>query len=128
MTFDPSFDFIKSLHHRGNVLSRFRELLNRAGFGLVRDFFFLFPAIAALAVFGLDRWSYFRPDPFTTNFAPVGTGPFFWRSMKVFFACWIPLTVCCWWASRYSRATEKVVREYGETLRADLLARRARDV
>jgi hypothetical protein len=52
---------------------------------------------------------------------PVFAGPFFWQSMLVCFACWIPLAVCCRRSSQYSRATETVLREYGNKLRAHLL-------
>lgn len=98
--------------------------LHRAGFGLVRNFFFLFPVIACFAVFCIDRWSYFIPDPFDSNFAIPGLEPFFWRSMVVFFLCWIPLTVCCIKARRYSSDTEKVLNQYGAKLRADLSQRK----
>jgi hypothetical protein len=98
----------------------FKRRLNRVGFALVRSFFFLFPAIASLAVFCLDRWSYFIPDPFDPNFAIPGSVPFFWRSMAVFFVCWIPLTICCWNSRRYSRSTERSLNEYGNKLYADL--------
>jgi len=98
--------------------------LHRAGFGLVRNFFFLFPAIASFAVFCLDRWSYFIPDPFDPDFAIPGLEPFFWRSLVVFFACWIPLMLCCIRARRYSSDTEKVLNQYGAKLRADLLRRK----
>jgi len=101
--------------------SGLKTRLSRAAFQLVRTFFFLFPVFACAVVFGLDRWSYFRPDPFAANGAIMGvSGPFFWRSMIVFFVCWIPLAVCCERSSQYSVATESVLREYGEKLRADL--------
>jgi hypothetical protein len=101
--------------------------LHRAGFGIVRNFFFLFPVIASFAVFCLDRWSYFIPDPFDPNFATpasFGLKPFFWQSLVVFFVCWIPLTLCCIRARRYSKDTDKVLNQYGAKLRADLLRKK----
>lgn len=100
--------------------SKFRRRLNRAVFGIVRSFFFLFPVIASLVVFCIDRFSYFIPDPFDPTFAIPGLRPFFWTSMAVFFVCWIPLTICCWQSRWYSTATEKVLRQYGGKLRADI--------
>jgi len=102
-----------------NVGARFKRWLNTVGLGLVRSFFFLFPVIASFTVFCLDRWSYFVPDPFDPNFAIPGIGPFFWRSMAVFFLCWIPVTICCWRARRFSMSTETVLRDYGNKLQAD---------
>ena len=68
-----------------------------------------------------DRWSYFQPDPFSADATIMGVNdPFFWSSMIVFFVSWIPLAVCCGRSSQYSRATESVLREYGEKLRVDL--------
>ena len=103
-----------------DVATRFKRWLNTVGFGLVRSFFFLFPVIASFAVFCLDRWSYFVPDPFDPNFAVPGIGPFFWQSMVVFFLCWIPVTICCWRARRFAMSTETVLRDYGNKLQADL--------
>lgn len=98
--------------------------LHRAGFGIVRNFFFLFPVIGSFAVFCLDRWSYFMEDPFDVHFEAAGLEPFFWRSLVVFFVCWIPLTLCCIRARRYSTDTEKVLNQYGGKLRADLLRKK----
>lgn len=98
--------------------------LHRAGFGIVRNFFFLFPVIGCFAVFCLDRWSYFMNDPFDVHFEAAGLEPFFWRSLVVFFVCWIPLTLCCIRARRYSTDTEKVLNQYGGKLRADLLRKK----
>jgi hypothetical protein len=102
-----------------SVATRFKRQLKTLGLRVVRNFFFLFPALAALAVFGLDRWSYFIPDPFDPNFACPGVGPFFWWSMVVFLLCWLPLTICCWRSRYYSTSTETVLGEYGNNLRAD---------
>ncbi len=96
--------------------------LNRVGLELVRSFFFWFPVIASLAVFLIDRWSYRMRDPFDpTCAAPGFDDPFFQRSLVFFFVCWIPLMICCRKSSQYSRATEKVLREYRDALHADLL-------
>jgi len=84
----------------------------------------MFPVITSFAVFCLDRWSYFIRDPFEPGATiPVitETGLFYWESLAVFFVCWILLTLCCWRSNQYSRATETVLREYGNKLHADLL-------
>jgi hypothetical protein len=102
-----------------SVATQLKRRLKTVGLRVLRNFFFLFPVLAALAVFGLDRWSYFIPDPFDPNFASPGVGPFFWWSMVVFLLCWIPLTICCWRSRYYSTSTETALREYGNNLRAD---------
>ena len=126
VTCDPSLLSVQSLDGpnplKASPTGGLKGWLNRIGFELVRSFFFLFPVIASFAVFCVDRWSYFIPDPFAPNAEIPGIeGSFFWRSMAVFFVCWAPLLVCCLRSSQYSRATEKVLREYGGKLRADLL-------
>jgi hypothetical protein len=123
---DGSLSRIQSLDAPSSSIARaaggLARRLSRAAFGFVRSFFFLFPVSACAAVFVLDRWSYFRPDPFQPGALAVGAaGPFFWQSMLVFFACWIPLAVCCGRSSQYSKATENVLREYGGKLRAHLM-------
>jgi hypothetical protein len=102
-----------------------KERLTNVALKFVRNFFFLFPAIAAFAVFCVDRVSYIVSDPFHPHFSKPGIPPFsvttfFWRSLIVFFVCWIPLAICCWKSSHYSRTTEKVLRDYGDKLQADL--------
>lgn len=98
-----------------------RGVLNRIWLEFVRGFFFWFPVVASAAVFLVDRASYLvMRDPFDPECAYDGPTPFFWRSMLVFFACWIPLVICCVRASLYSETTEKVLREYGKTLLEDL--------
>jgi hypothetical protein len=126
VTFDGTLSRIQSLDGPSPLAAGanggLKSWLSRVGFGFVRTFFFLFPVIACGVVFGLDRWSYFRPDPFDPEGDIAGTkGLFFWQSMLVFLACWIPLAVCCGRSSQYSRATEKVLREYGRKLRAHLV-------
>jgi hypothetical protein len=125
VTCDPSLASVYSLEGPNplNAVpeSGLKGWLNKVGFGFLRGFFFLFPAVTCFIVFCLDRWSYFIPDPFAPDFAVPRIEAFFWRSMVVFFVCWIPLVICCWRSSRYSKATEAVVREYGHKLRADLL-------
>ena len=126
VTFDGSLSRIQSLDGPSPLTAAanggLKGRLSRLGFQFVRMFFFLFPVFACAIVFGLDRWSYFRPDPFAPDTAVLGTeGRFFWQSMLVFFACWIPLAVCCGRSSQYSRATETVLREYGGKLRTHLL-------
>ena len=125
VSFDGSMSRIQSLDGDTPLTVRsasgMTPRLSRAAFRVVRSFFFLFPVVACAIVFGLDRWSYFRADPFAADWHPLGTaGPFFWQSMIVFFVCWIPLVVCCGRSSQYSEATETVLHEYGDKLRADL--------
>lgn len=97
--------------------------LNRVGLELIRSFFFWFPVIASLTVFVIDRLSYLiLRDPFDPTCAVPGIkDPFFLKSLVFFLVCWIPLWICCQKSSQYSRATEKVLREYRDTLHADLL-------
>ena len=125
VSFDGSMSRIQSLDGATPLTvgsaDGMKPRLSRAAFQLVRSFFFLFPVIACAIVFGLDRWSYFRPDPFAAGGHPLGAdGPFFWQSMIVFFVCWIPLALCCGRSSQYSGATETVLHEYGDKLRTDL--------
>lgn len=126
VTCDPSLARVTSLkplpQAKQNAFSECNTWLNRTAFAFVRYFFFSFPTVACALVFGLDRWSYFIADPFAPDFQPPGAGAFFWRSMTVFFLCWVPLAICCWRSSQYSRATEIVLREYGRKLGAELLA------
>jgi hypothetical protein len=37
----------------------------------------------------------------------------------VFILCWLPLTIFCCLALRYSQATEQLLREYQETIQND---------
>jgi hypothetical protein len=124
VTCDPSLARVTSLRPTSKKVSALGECsawLNRTAFAFVRYFFFSFPAVTCAIVFGLDRWSYFIADPFAEGFEVPGVGTFFWRSMIVFLLCWVPLVICCWRSSQYSRATEIVLREYGRKLGADLL-------
>lgn len=93
---------------------------DRVGLRLIRSFFFGFPVIASLVVFGLDSWSYFRSDPFNSGCKWDGDTPFFWRTRVLFLVFWIPLTICCLKSNRYSRFTERVLRKYGRRLFANL--------
>jgi hypothetical protein len=125
VTCDPSLSTVDSLDvskpSKPNAKRRFKDWLNKVGFGLARSFFFLFPVLATLAVFALDRLSYRLRDPFLPEGAPEGTGrPFYWVSLVVFVVCWILLTFCCWRSRRYSSATENVLRQYECKLRVDL--------
>jgi hypothetical protein len=98
--------------------------LDRLALASMRDFFFLFPALASLCVFCLDRLSYFQEDPFAPRLEPLGMdAPFFFASAVVFVVCWIPLLMCCRGSARYSRATGNVLRDYGRRLQSDLLRR-----
>jgi hypothetical protein len=126
VTFDRSLRGVRTLHGPTPLNapneSGLRALASRAGLAFAHGFFFWLPVAASLIVFYFDRQSYFQPDPFMPGTKVQGTSaPFFLESGIVFFACWIPLVVCCWRSSLYSRATESVLREYGAKLRADLV-------
>lgn len=91
------------------------------GFRVLRTFFFVFPVITSLIVFTMDRVSYFMPDPFDVGGKGLGfEDPFFWPSLGTYLVLLLPLALCCRKASRFSRATEAVLREYGVKLMADL--------
>lgn len=124
-TFDHSLSSVHSLDDqdppRAGAASAFGGRLTKAALKLLRHFFFLFPAVASVVVFLLDRRSYFNPDPFDPKYGNPGIGPFYRWSFAVFLVCWIPLAFCCLKSSLYSRDTEKVLREYGDKLQSDLL-------
>lgn len=90
--------------------------LDKLWLKLIRNFFFWFPVIVSLVVFGLDSWSYFRLDPFGINCVAEGGSKFFWNTRLAFLGCWIPLMICCMKSNRYSRSTENVLRRYGRKL------------
>jgi hypothetical protein len=100
----------------------FKTWWSAQAFAFLSRFFFDFPVFVSTVVFALDRWSYFEPDAFAVNAQTPGAGSaFFWFSMVVFLACWIPLVMCCRRSRLYSEATGRVLKEYGARLRADLL-------
>jgi uncharacterized membrane protein YqjE len=116
----PSFYRVDSL--RGALQEAsvgFKGWVNHVGFGFFRNFFSLFPVIAALIVFGIDRLSYFIQDPFHPYFERPGVGYFFLTSTVVFFLFWLPLLFCCWRSRGYSKDTERVLRQYEAELEAD---------
>jgi hypothetical protein len=127
VTFDRSMSRIQSLRGANRLLSMEvtgKRITSRLGLAFARDFFFWFPVAASAFVFYLDRRSYFQPDPFAPGAAiPGASAPLFFESMVVFFACWIPLLACCHGSAQYSRATDNVLRDYGQRLQADLLRR-----
>jgi hypothetical protein len=127
VTFDRSMSRISSLRGKTLQLSSvegIKAIPRRLGMAFARDFFFVLPVAASLFVFYLDRRSYFQPDPFVPDALPLGAdAPLYVESMAVFFACWIPLCLCCLASIRYSRATDAVLRDYGHRLRSDLLRR-----
>lgn len=125
VTCDPSLASIDSLDRGGTGRKTLKASLSRAGFVFARGFFFMFPPAVALYVFGLDRLSYLIPDPFQEGFGLPPVGPFYYSSMIVFFACWLPLLICCSRSSQYSRATEELLRQYGDRLSEDLLKRQS---
>ncbi len=93
-----------------------RGHIHRFAFGFARRFFFLFPMTASFAVWGMDVWSYFRPDPFEGMQVAGWNEQFLYKSTATFLACWIPLVYCCLKSIRYSVATERVLHQYGEKL------------
>ena len=101
-----------------------RSRLSRWGLTIAREFFFLFPVVVALTVFGLDWWSYYIPDPFVPNCKPSGRTNFFDQSRVFFFACFIPLFICCRKSRRLSKNTEKALHDYGTKLLGDLKERK----
>jgi hypothetical protein len=118
ITADPSFRSVDSLEGEIKAASTgLKGWLNNVLFGLLRNFFSLFPVVAAFIVFVFDRRSYFIPDPFDPNFAEPLTESFFSWSMVWFIVCWSLLTVCCWRSRRYSRDTEEVLRQYEHKLK-----------
>lgn len=104
-----------------NAAAKFKRLINNRVFGCVRAFFFFFPVIAMLLVFGLDRRSYSMQDPFHAFFEIPGREDFFWSSWWVFLVCLAPLTISCWQSRKYSNETEKSLNDYGNKLRRYLL-------
>jgi len=124
-TMDHSLSTVRSLrgpNPLGTATSWLKRRVNKAAFGLVQTFFFLFPVIASLIVFIVDRLSYFLDDPFLPNGAAEGTErPFYWISLAVFVVCWILLLICCLQSRRYSTATGNLLQDYGGKLRGDLL-------
>jgi hypothetical protein len=126
ITCDRSLAPVQSLGPRTSSPSAtdgpFAQWVSDRTFAFLSRFFFDFPVIVSAIVFALDRWSYFEPDAFTVDAHTPGIGsPFFWLSMVVFLACWIPLVLCCRRSRLYSDATGRVLKEYGGRLRADLL-------
>lgn len=138
VTCDPSLSIINSLKpvkslkgyagfregRRSSVAAApgLRSRLSEVWFGFARSFFFLFPVVASFGVFILDRLSYRLRDPFLPGAPAPGTDiPFYNASAAVFYVCWLLLLICCLRSNQYSRATEKVLREYGGKLRVDLL-------
>ena len=130
VVFQGSLERIQSLRGANPLMGKratgARGRLGRFAMLFARDFFFWFPAVAAAFVFYLDRLSYFQPDPFEPNAAIPGTdAPLFFESIAVFLACWIPLVLCCRGSALYSKATDNVLRDYGERLQGDLSRRQA---
>ncbi len=126
ITCDRSLVPVESLGAKGswptNVGSAFKLSMSAHLFAFLNRFFFDFPVFVSTIVFLLDRWSYFEPDAFAVNADMPGAGSaFFWFSMVVFLACWIPLVLCSRRSRLYSEATGRVLKEYGAKLRADLL-------
>jgi hypothetical protein len=126
MPFDSSISRVDSLNAQksnvANAPSQGQCRLLGIALDFASRFFFWFPAAACAAVICVDRLSYFQPDPFARNSGPSGVdAPLFWVSLIVSLVCWIPLGVCCWKSSQYSRATQSVLREYRDKLRSDLV-------
>jgi hypothetical protein len=133
VTFDRSMSRIESLRGANRLMSTstkgMKGISSRVALRFARGFFFWFPVGVSAFVFYLDRRSYFQPDPFAPRSAVPGTSaPFFFESMVVFFACWIPLLMCCHGAARNSKATDNVLRDYGLKLQSDLLRQESHGV
>jgi hypothetical protein len=126
ITVDPSLSIIRSIH-TGKLgrPSRMAERLGVTGFGFIRGFFFLFPIVTFLAVAGLDIRSYFALDPLGTTPAITRYAFYphlreaFWQTLAIDLLCGLPLVLSCLRASRYSRATEMMLREYGADIRSE---------
>ena len=87
----------------------------------IERFFFLFPVIVSLFVFGLDRCSYYWTDPFMPGGNPQGAqGVYFWASFVMFPILWIPLLILCRKARRFSQATHALIGEYFEVILRDI--------
>lgn len=103
----------------------FRGWANETGFTFLRNFFFLFPVVTSVIVFGIDRYSYFAKDPFDARMAVPGIDdPFFFWSQAAYCIALIPLALCCRKASVFSRATESVLRQYCDKLMDEVRRRR----
>jgi len=98
-----------------------RGSVHHLAFGFARRFFFLFPIVASLIVEALDVWGYFRPDPFEGMQVAGWNQEFLYKSAATFLLCWIPLGYCLVKSIRYSMATEHVLHQYGDKLRAGLM-------
>ena len=99
-----------------NPTYTWRERGRRLAFGFGRGFFFLFPVAASSIVWGLDVWSYFRPDPFDDMSVSGWAEPFLYKSSATYALFAIPLLYCCIRSNAYSIATNRVVRQYGARL------------
>jgi hypothetical protein len=87
----------------------------------IERFFFLFPVIVSLFVFGLDRCSYYWTDPFMPGGNPQGAqGVYYWASFVMFPILWIPLLILCRKARRFSQATHALIGEYFEVILRDI--------
>jgi hypothetical protein len=125
MTFDSSLSRVETLTGPKLMTATKSERKSRvfcSTLDIASRFFFWFPAAASAAVIIVDRCAYFWPDPFEREAAISGAAaPLFWVSLVVSIGCWIPLAVGCWKSSQYSRATQLVLREYRDKLRADIV-------
>ncbi|HEV8431947.1 MAG TPA: hypothetical protein VGR95_00945 [Thermoanaerobaculia bacterium] len=124
---DPSLPIISSIDTAPQDRpARVAAWLSAKGLPLIRGFFFLFPVVTVVLAAGIDIWSYFVPDPLVTR-ALDGSLPYayqypqlrqaFWHALAIYFCCGLPLLLCCVRASLYSRATSKILQEYGDRIR-----------
>lgn len=136
IAFDASMQRIESLRGDGPLWldpsPSWRVKWRRSALTFAKAFFFWFPCAVSMAVFLLDRWSYFMTDPFLPvppdnqavgSILPIRDAQFFIASGLVFAMCWLPLFACCRWSARFSNATGMVLQEYASKLRSDLLRR-----
>ena len=99
-----------------NPTYTWRERGRRLAFGFGRGFFFLFPVAASSIVWGLDVWSYFRPQPFDDMSVSGWAEPFLSSSSATYAFCAIPMCSCSIRSNAYSIATNRVVRRSGARL------------
>lgn len=96
-----------------HAAARIIEWIERGIFMVIGGFFFLFPVLASLVMYILDRYAFNRDNPFRAQDAsPPPLGEFFVMSAVVFFAAWIPLLVACLVSLWYSKGTEHVLQQY----------------
>lgn len=125
VTLDPSLSIISSIDiGTQRRPARLAARLSTKGFQFIRWFFFLFPVVTVALAVTLDIRSYFVPDPLATTAVLTRAAAYpelhhaFWQSVAIYLCCGLPLILCCVRASHYSRATGKILQEYGDRIRS----------